>query len=155
MTSTLNLWNRLSRHAFGRWLFSRAVALKAPYFRTIKPRIDVLAPGRCEARMKKRWAVHNHIGTVHAIAVCNLAELTAGVLSEATVPPTHRWIPKGMNVEYLKKAGTDLRGVAVVEPLPMFGADSFDMKVNVSVTDTAGLEVVKAVISMWITPKKS
>lgn len=45
----------------------------------------------------------NHIGTVHAIAMCNMAELAGGTMTEVTVPSTHRWIPKGMTVEYLKR----------------------------------------------------
>lgn len=152
----LALWTRCSRLPFGKWLFSTVVGFKAPYFRSIKARIDHMAPGRVEVRLRKRWSVQNHIGTVHAIAICNLAELAAGTLSEVTVPPaTHRWIPKGMTVEYLKKAGTNLRGVGTVEPLPVFGTEPFDMPVKVSVKDTAGQEVFRAVISMWITPRKA
>ena len=56
--------------------------------------------------------MHNHIGTVHAIALCNLAELSAGVMTDATIPASMRWIPKGMTVEYLKKATGTMRGVA-------------------------------------------
>ena len=50
--------------------------------------------------------------------MCNMAELAAGIMSEATVPASHRWIPKGMTVEYLKKAGTDLRAVAAWRRCP-------------------------------------
>jgi Domain of unknown function (DUF4442) len=32
--------------------------------------------------------------TVHAIASCNAAEVAMGMLMEATVPRSHRWIPK-------------------------------------------------------------
>lgn len=35
--------------------------------------------------------------------MCNMAELAGGTMTEVTVPSTHRWIPKGMTVEYLKK----------------------------------------------------
>lgn len=44
--------------------------------------------------------------------MCNMAELAGGTMTEVTVPSTHRWIPKGMTVEYLKKAETDLIAVA-------------------------------------------
>jgi hypothetical protein len=33
-------------------------------------------------------------------------------MTEVTVPTSHRWIPKGMTVEYLKKAETDLIAIA-------------------------------------------
>ncbi|MBL8645155.1 MAG: DUF4442 domain-containing protein [Rhodospirillaceae bacterium] len=158
-TSVLNLWTRLSALPCGKWLFSKLVCFKAPYFASISPRMDELKPGSCVVSLKKRRRVHNHIGTVHAIAICNLAEFAAGTMTEATVPPTHRWIPKGMTVEYLKKAPTDLRGVASID-MAAFEASvaagaGFDLPVMVSVTDTGGNEVFKAVITMWITPRKA
>ncbi len=153
--SAFRIWQRLSPKPFGKWLFSKLVCFKAPYFASISPRIDELKPGLCVARIKKRRKVHNHIGTVHAIAVCNLAELTAGVMTDVTVPPTHRWIPKGMTVEYVKKAATDLTGTAALSSLPIFGNAPFGLPVVVNVTDTSGDIVLKAMITMWITPRKS
>jgi len=35
----LALWQRLARWPLGKWLFSRAVCFKAPYFGTISPLI--------------------------------------------------------------------------------------------------------------------
>jgi len=150
----LSLWAKLSGLPFGKWLFARAVCRAAPYFASISPRVEDIGPGRCVASMRKRRAVTNHIGTVHAIAVCNLAELAAGTMCEATVPPSHRWIPKGMTVEYLKKAGTDLTAVAAWQPLPAFDAAA-DVPVPVSVTDTSGVEVFRAVIVMHISPRRA
>ena len=92
--STFQIWNRLKLNAVGRWLFSRAVCLKAPYFATIRPLIDRLEPGYCELRFSKRRSVTNHIGTIHAIAMCNAAELAAGLATEVTTPQGFRWIPK-------------------------------------------------------------
>jgi hypothetical protein len=84
-----------SHHALaGYWIFSRRVCLKAPCFATIVPRFVALEPGRCEVRVRDRRRVHN-IGTVRAIALCNLAELGAGVMTDATIPAWMRWIPKG------------------------------------------------------------
>ena len=103
--------------------------------------------------IRKRRAVTNHLGTVHAIAMCNMAELAAGIMSEATVPSSHRWIPKGMTVEYLKKAGSDLRAVAELPVIPDFGSAA-ELPVPVSVTDSSGEEVCRAVIRMWVAPRK-
>lgn len=102
--SVLAFYRRVERWPAGRWVFSRLICLKAPYFTTIAPRFVALDVGRCEVRIPDRRRVHNHIGTVHAIALCNLAELSAGLMAEVTVPPGMRWIPKGMSVEYLAKA---------------------------------------------------
>ena len=60
----------------------------------------------------KRRRVHNHIGTVHAIALCNGLEAAMGALAEVTIPSDKRWIPKGMEVTYTAKASSDITCVA-------------------------------------------
>lgn len=151
-SATLTTWRKLSRYTGGRWLFSRVVAHSAPYFSTIRPRIEILEPGLCQVRIRKRRRVQNHIGTVHAIAVCNMAELAAGLMTEASIPPTHRWIPKGMTVDYLKKATTHLTARAELDIVPGF-SEARELPVPVSVRDEQGEEVVRATITMWVTPK--
>ncbi|WP_313455850.1 hotdog fold domain-containing protein [Stenotrophomonas sp.] len=152
--STLNLWTRLSGTAPGRWLFSQLLCFKAPYFRSIAPRFKELAPGHCVVHVRKRRAVLNHIGTVHAIAMCNAAELAGGVMTEVTIPDSVRWIPRGMTVEYLKKATTSV--TATARPMnPAFDwAVAGEYPVEVAVTDAGGEAVFKAVIAMWVSPKK-
>ena len=103
--------------------------------------------------MKKRRAVLNHFGTVHAIAMCNMAELTGGTVVDATIPVTHRWIPKGMTVEYLKKAVTNLRAMAELEPIPSLEG-TVDLPVTVNVVDTGDQTVFRAVITMRVSPTK-
>ena len=152
MTKLLALWQRLSRWPLGGWLFSRAVCFKAPYFGSISPRIVTLESGRCEAVIKDRRRVHNHIGTVHAIALCNLAELTAGVMTDASLPRGMRWIPKGMSVQYLKKAQGTLRGVAT-PAIPLVSAETaYDLPVDVAIFNSAGEKVFSAEIGMWLSP---
>ncbi len=117
------------------------------------PRFLSLAPGKSEVTMRNRRRVRNHIGTVHAIAMCNLCELAAGTMTDASMQPGMRWIPKGMQVEYLKKAETDLVATAhITEPLR--AGESYELPVTVEVTDTAGQVVLSAVITMWISQAK-
>lgn len=130
------------------------VCLKAPYFATIAPRFVALEPGRCEVHMRDRRRVHNHIGTVHAIALCNLAELSAGVMTDATVPADMRWIPRGMTVEYLKKATGSMRGVATPEYPAHSEAQGYEWPVQVQVSDDAGAMVFRARVLMWLAPRK-
>ncbi len=151
--STLRLWQRLSSKPAGKWLFSRLVCFKAPYFASIRPRFQTLGAGRSVVTIKKRRSVTNHIGTVHAIAMCNLAEIAAGTMTEVTVPVGYRWIPKGMTVEYLRKAETDLTAVAEISPLPNFDG-TFELPVKVDVTDAGNQTVFRAVINMWVSPRK-
>ena len=154
MTPLLALYRKFQRWPAGTWLFSRAVCFKAPYFGTIAPRIELLEPGRCEATIRDRRAVHNHIGTVHAIALCNLAELCGGVMTDASLPPDMRWIPKGMTVSYLKKAQGRLRGIATPEIPIVSAASGYDLPVNVDVLDAQGERVFQARILMWLSPRR-
>lgn len=151
--STLDLWNFFASKPGGKWMFSRLLCRKAPYFGSIRPRFEHLRPGYCEVRIEKRRAVLNHLGSVHAIAMCNMAELAGGTMTEVTVPATHRWIPKSMTVQYLKIARTNL--VAVAAPhsaLDMSGPGEF--LVDVVVKDEQAEPVFSANITMWVAPRK-
>jgi acyl-coenzyme A thioesterase PaaI-like protein len=151
---TLKIWNRLAGLPGGKALFSMVVCFKAPYFGSIRPRFVRLESGMAEVRMRKRRAVQNHIGTVHAIAMCNMAELAGGTMTDVTVSPAQRWIPKGMTVRYLKKAGSNLRAVATpAADLPETG-ESGDYPVRIEVRDVDEELVFDAEIMMWVSPKK-
>ena len=150
----LSMWRRLSGNAVGRWLFSSLVCWKAPFFATIRPRFTLLEPGRCELWIAKRRAVLNHMGTVHAIAMCNMAELAAGTATEVTLPNSFRWIPKGMSVDYLHKAATNLHATATVTA-PTQWVEATELPVPVQVADAAGLMVFQATVRMWITARNN
>ncbi len=152
ISAAVSAWNKLSGMPAGKWLFSRLVSMKAPYFASIGARFVELRPGYCELHLKKRRKVLNHIGSVHAIAMCNMAELAAGTMTDVSIPATHRWIPKGMTVDYLAKAETDLRAVAALDPIPAFG-EAMELPVTVDVTDVNGTTVFRAAIRMWISPR--
>jgi acyl-coenzyme A thioesterase PaaI-like protein len=151
--SVLSLYRRMARWPAGRWLFSRAICRKAPYFSTISPLFVALEVGRCEVRIRDRRRVHNHIGTVHAIALCNMAELSAGVMAEVTVPPGMRWIPKGMSVQYLAKAKGTMHALATPDSAVHESTSGYAWPVTVSVRDDGGQEVFRANIDMWVSPR--
>ena len=152
MNKALALWTRLKDKPMGKWLFARAVCWKAPYFSTISPRFEELKPGYARVSLKKRRAVENHIGTVHAIAACNLAELGAGTMMEASLPSSMRWLPKGMSVQYLKTCKTDMVAECTVGD---FGeGPARDVVVNVDMKDAEGNLVVHVDINMYVSPRK-
>lgn len=151
--STYRVWQRLSGVPGGSRLFSAAAMVRVPYFASIAPHVLRMEPGFAEVAVPKWFFVYNHLHTVHAIASCNAAEIAMGMLMEATVPTSHRWIPKAMNVAYLEKATTSLRAQARLDP-PDFTAitDGTEIVVPVSVVDKSGTEVVHADITCWVTP---
>jgi acyl-coenzyme A thioesterase PaaI-like protein len=153
MSNLLTLYQRLTRYPGGRWLFTRAVCFYAPYFASIHPRFDRLEPGIAEAHIKRRRSVQNHIGTIHAIALCNLAEMVAGVGIDATLTPDRRWIPKGMNAQYLAKCQHEAHAKARIV-IPDDIGSGYNCIVPVEIFDRDGSKVFHADITMWVTPKK-
>lgn len=148
-------WSTLSPAPLGvgRWVFTKAVCFKAPYFGSMRPEVVELEPGRAAVKVRNRRRVHNHIGTVHAIAMCNAAEMAMGVAVTAAVPPTHRWIPAGMTVKYLARAETDVVATAQVPMESWPPAEATDVEVPVSIRDEHGTEVCAATITVRVGPK--
>ena len=133
-------------------VFSFAFAQAAPYFWTIRPRFTVIEANHAELVIPKRRGVHNHIGTVHAIALCNGLEAAMGALAEASIPDDKRWIPKGMEVSYTAKATTDITCIAETDPEQWTSGDP-DLHVRVRGERTDGEVVITGVIKLWVTPK--
>ena len=158
MPSVLDLWRRSQKLPQGTRVFSLLFAQKAPYFGTIHPRFRDIRPGYAELVIPDRRGVHNHIGTVHAIALCNGLEAAMGALAEASIPRERRWIPKGMTVSYTAKATSDITCVAETEPeqwaLENLPAEGADVDVQVRGTRDDGTVVIDGVINLWVTARK-
>ena len=137
----------------GERLFSFAFSQVAPYFWSVRPRFTVIEPNHAEVVIRKRRGVQNHLGTVHAIALCNGLEAAMGVLAEASVPADKRWIPKGMEVAYTAKATSDITCIAETDPEQWTGDDP-DVPVRVRGVRDDGTVVIEGVIGLWVTPKK-
>ena len=148
-----DLYRKLDRVPFGKCVFSLGYQLAAPYFLTIPAQITDIERGVARAKMAQAPWVRNHLGSVHAIALCNLAEYTMGAVAEATVPATHRWVPKGMTVSYRAKAHGTMRAVATLE-LPDPLADRCEVPVAISIVDPRFVEVCAAEIRIWVTVKR-
>lgn len=145
-----DVYRTLERVPLGRELASRVVQVAAPYFLTIPASITSLEPGSASARMWHAPWIRNHLGGVHAISLCNLAEFAMGAVAEATVPATHRWIPRGMQVEYTARAQGTMYATATLE-LPEPLSDKQEVPVAVGVADRDGQEVFTASIDIWVT----
>ena len=143
-------WRRLAPLPGGRALFSRMLGFIAPYSGSIRPRVVALEPGYARVRMADRRAVRNHLDSVHAVALANLAELASGLAMLASLPPTARGIPIRIAVEYFKKA----RGTLEAEcrcALPDVSADC-EHEFLSSIHDAAGDEVARATVRWKLGP---
>jgi len=152
MPQVLDVWTRLGARPFGARAFSVLVARRAPYFGTIRPRFTHVAPNRAELVIPLRRRVTNHLGTMHAIALCNGLEAAMGVLAEASIPPSKRWIPQGMEVAYTAKADSDVTCIAETDP-EQWAADDPHLPVRVRGVRRDGTVVIEGVIRLWVTPR--
>ena len=151
----MDLYEKSHRIPFvGDRIFSFAFAQAAPYFWSIRPRFTVIEANHAELVIPKRRGVHNHIGTVHAIALCNGLEAAMGALAEASIPDGKRWIPKGMEVSYTAKATSDITCIAETDAA-QWAADDPDVPVRVRGVRKDGTVVIEGTIRLWVTPKKS
>lgn len=150
MNKTLGLYQRLAQYPLGKKIFGMGLTLRAPYFASIHPIIADLKPGYCQVIMKDRRSVRNHIGSIHAGAMCTLSELAGGLAVEATIPEGFRWIPKGMSVDYVKKAKGTITGICKFTPEILVPGD---VQLPLELLDESGDVVLRAVILFYISAR--
>lgn len=109
--STLAAWRRLSAWPFGKGLFSLLAGVQVPFVRSISPLVEELRPGYARVSMRDRRKVRNHLKSIHAVALTNLAEMTGNLALMCAQEPGSRWIILRFSSEYLKKA----RGTVTAE----------------------------------------
>ena len=150
-TAILRRWQRLSRWPLGKLLFSIAVGRMARYTGTIEPRVQELRPGYARIRMRDRPAVRNHLQSVHAIALMNLAEVTTGLAMLAGMPDDARAIITNLAIEYKKKARGTLEAECAVET-PRSN-ERREYVLEGVVCDQAGDEVARATARWLVGPR--
>lgn len=144
-------WDRISGLPGGRRLFSAMIGRVAPYTGSIGATIEALEIGYSRVKMDDRRAVRNHLQSVHAIALANLAELTGNVALAYSLPDDARFIVAGMEIDYIKKA----RGTLIAEcqcPVPPDSART-EYPVVVTIRDNTGDEVARATLRSLVGPK--
>ncbi len=152
MSNILNKYNKLTSFPGGRFLFNKAVGFTAPFFAKVHPNIQQLEAGLCVVTVKDRRSIRNHIGTINAGAMCTLAELTAGMAVDASIPKSLRWIPKQMCVAYLKKASGKLTAVCRFDVSML---QPGDIEIPVQLLNSAKEKVFTATINFYISEKPS
>jgi acyl-coenzyme A thioesterase PaaI-like protein len=147
------LWDRCHPLPGGTRLFSRVLDLAVPYTGSIRAHVLELAPGRSRVVMQDRRAVRNHLSSVHAVALANLAEFTGNLAVAYALPDDARFIVKGLSLDYLKKARGPITGQCSI-PVPLT-AERQEYDVEVSLSDQQGDVVTRAVLKTLVGPKRS
>ncbi|MFK7857111.1 MAG: DUF4442 domain-containing protein [Granulosicoccus sp.] len=108
-----SLWRRLSAWPGGKFLFSQIVGYVIPYTGSMRASVEQLQPGHAVVRLRDRRRVRNHLRSIHAIALANLAEFTTGLATLSGMPDSARAILVGLEIEYSKKARGDIVGECI------------------------------------------
>lgn len=126
-------------------MFSRLVGTLNPYTGSINARIMELGAGHATAQIRERKQIRNHVNSIHAVALINLAEVTTGLPMMYALPRGTRGIPVGLSIEYLKKS----RGVITCECSfdPPDGTED-QMTVDCTLRDEAG-DIVATAAARW------
>ena len=146
--ATLAEWQRRSQSRFGRWQFAQKRCRREPYFRSIKPHFLELRPALCMVVMPKGRGTAGSGNTVHPLAIATLCELTASTVTEVTLPPNMSWHSRGMTIEYLRQAESDVTATARLDKTDW--GEAQNVAVPVSAVDRNGREVVRAVITIRV-----
>jgi acyl-coenzyme A thioesterase PaaI-like protein len=143
-------WQRLSPLPGGRWLFGRFLARMVPYTGTIRPRFLEIRPGFARVAMRDRRAVRNHLDSVHAIALTNLAEVTSGVAMVVALPDDVRGIPIRIAIVFVKKARGELIAECRCEVPEVYTPTEIEL--HPEIRDSSGDVVARATVRWRLSP---
>lgn len=124
----------------------------APYTGTIRPRVEELREGYARVSMRDRRGVRNHLSSVHAIAMMNLAEVSSGLALLYALPDDARAILTGLSIEYQKKG----RGTLTAEALVQVPASNErrEYEFDSVIRDAAGDTVATATARWLVGPRE-
>lgn len=144
-------WERLSKLPFGKRLFSWVVGRSAPYTGSVGGVYTDIRPGYARVELRDRHAVRNHLASVHAVALVNLAEMTSGVALMTALPDGVRGIVTGLSIEYLKKARGTLVATTTAQP-PVTVPVPLTHDVACTIMDAAGDVVASCTVHWRLSP---
>jgi acyl-coenzyme A thioesterase PaaI-like protein len=140
------IWDRLSIIPGGKRVFDALLGKLAPYTGSVSPHFEEIRSGYARVAMAGSRPVRNHVGSVHAIALANLGEMSTGLGLMFGLPADARAIITQLQIDYLKKA----RGRLVAEgscEVPTTN-ERQDVDAVSTIRDSRG-EVVATVRTRW------
>ncbi|MGH7712023.1 MAG: hotdog fold domain-containing protein [Gemmatimonadaceae bacterium] len=149
----LKLWKRVAHLPGGTRLFSFMLGRQVPYTGSVRPHIVELRPGYARAEMADRRRVRNHLNSIHAVALVNLAEVVGGLAMLTGLPPDLRAIVTGLSIEYRKKARGRLTAEATVPPMTI--SENVERLVHSTIRDESGDVVAEMTVRWRVGPQRA
>lgn len=146
----LSTWDTLSRLPAGHWLFTQVIKRTVPYSGSVNPRVEALEPGYARVSITQRRRLEQHLGSIHAIALMNVAEFASGTAMMTALPDGYRGIVTKISMEYFKKGrGTVTATSRPVLPTPLVEGE-YDFVSDVM--DESGSLVARATVRWKLGP---
>lgn len=145
-------WDTLAKLPGGPRVFSLIVGRAARYTGSIDATVLELRVGYSRCEMRDTPLVRNHLRSVHAVALVNLAELAGNLALAYSMPADARFIVAGLSIEYLKKA----RGTITAEGLPpeITSSERREYLVPVNLKNRDGETVATCTLRTLVGPKR-
>ena len=111
---------------------------------------DDFERGQARVRLVQRRAIENHLGSIHAIALANLAELTGNLALAYAMPDDARFIVTSLAIDYVKKARGSIEAICKCTPPDSSERREYPLEVHIS--DAHGALVASAHIRTLVSP---
>ena len=145
-------WALAERVPFGKVAMSRLVGRLAPYTGSIGAEIVELSVGHAKVVLDDRPALRNHLQSIHAAALANLAELAGNLALAFSMPSDARFIVASLSVEYKKKARGRIVAEGCCPPIPSNVRAEY--AVLVTMTDSSGEVVATGSLRTLVGPRR-
>jgi len=147
-SETLRRYRESQHSALGQWRFERAISARTPLLRALQVRFDELNVGLCRALMQPHRRVRAVDGALDPVAIGALAQLTANMLVDISVPEGVVWTGRGLTIEHLRPTRWAVSALARLDKSDWGQAALLGIPVTVS--DAIGTEVARAVVSFAV-----
>lgn len=146
----LHYWNRLSKYPMGKWFFSFCIRYFVPYTGSVRPQVLEMSRGYCKIQMHDRKCLRNHLNSIHAAALMNIAEASSGIAFMTALPPKMKSIVTEFRIEYKKKARGTLTSECRCEVSPSQEEKKYIVESHVK--DTNGDTVAIGYATWFVRP---
>ncbi|MBP9707682.1 MAG: DUF4442 domain-containing protein [Oligoflexales bacterium] len=141
-------WDILNKLYFGRSLYSFLLGKFVPYSGSIPFFVEELRPGYAKVAMRDCRKVRNHLKSIHAMALMNLAEISGGLALHAGMDEHTRGILKSLSINFLHKARGDTFAVCETEIRDY--SSKKDVSLVIKIFSKEKEDAVAEAVALWL-----